>query len=289
MKPPIALLADIEDAFGAIGGIQFVGGGDINHAFRASFRDGDSLFVKWISGQPSDFLRREAEGLALLRSATSGLVIPEVLGTSKLEDGTLWLALEYLEPESPATADWVRLGEGLAALHRRTSAAFGLDHSNYIGLLPQPNARSESWPQFFAMQRLQPQLKLGLRSGVFGAAFAKRIDAICNWMDRLLPDCGPELMHGDLWSGNAMFTQRGPALIDPSVAFGNGEADLAMATLFGGFSPTFFEAYTSAKPLEPKFEERIPIYQLYWVMVHANLFGGGYIRQCTALAASIKV
>ncbi len=289
VKPPVELLADIEDTFGALASIQPIGGGDINHAMRATLRDGQTLFVKWISGQPSDFLQCEAEGLKVLQSAGSGLLIPTVLGTGGLETGLLWLALEYLEPTQPTSADWTAFAEGLAAMHGHHSDAFGLPASNYIGLLAQTNEPSDSWPQFFASRRLQPQLRLGLRGGVFGAAFAKRIDAICTWIDRLLPQCDPELMHGDLWSGNVMFTARGPALIDPSVAFGSGEADLAMAKLFGGFPQAFFEAYESAKPLEAGFAERIPIYQLYWMMVHANLFGGGYINQCSALAANVKV
>ncbi len=283
MKFPIEISEYIEENFTDIVGLQRVHGGDINEAMVVRLEDGASMFVKWIHKAPTDFLASEAEGLHALRSAAHPLVVPEVRAVNVFDSGTQVLMLEYLSPVEPTLPDWAKAGEGLAALHSNTSDAFGWHASNYIGTLPQVNTHCTSWPEFFGQQRLRGQLALGLQKGVFGAAFAKRLDRLVSKLPELLPDATPELTHGDLWSGNIMFTEKGPALIDPSVAYAHGEADLAMSKLFGGFPNAFYDAYNGAKPLIDGWEHRMPLLQLYWVMVHANLFGGHYASQCQSV------
>jgi len=245
--------------------------------------NGSSLFVKWIHKAPSDFLAKEAEGLRALRDAQCPLIIPEVYIVHLFDSGTQTLIMEYLIPSEPSASDWIKAGEGLAALHSNTSEKFGWDSANYIGTLPQQNTWTTSWPHFFGHERLRKQLEMGLRRGVFGAAFAKRLDRLVAMLPDLLPDAAPELTHGDLWSGNILFTASGPALIDPAVAYTHGEADLAMSKLFGGFPIAFYDAYQNVKPLAADWENRISLLQLYWVMAHANLFGGHYVHQCQTI------
>ncbi len=283
MRFPIEISEYIEDHFADIVGLQRVQGGDINEAMMVRLEDGQSLFVKWIRKAPVDFLAKEAEGLQALRKAMHPLIVPEVIAVNVFDSGTQLLALEYLAPVSPSPSDWMKAGEGLALLHANTSETFGWPTSNYIGTLPQENTPSASWPEFFGQQRLRKQLALGLQKGVFGAAFAKRLDRLVAMLPDLLPDAAPEMTHGDLWSGNILFTASGPALIDPAVAYTQGEADVAMSKLFGGFPSAFYDAYKTAKPLIDGWEQRIPLLQLYWLMVHANLFGGHYISQCQSI------
>lgn len=283
MRLPIEISEYIEDHFADIVGLQRVQGGDINEAMMVRLEDGQSLFVKWIRKAPVDFLAKEADGLQALRKALHPLIVPEVIAVNVFDSGMQMLTLEYLTPVNPSSSDWFNAGEGLAALHSNTSVNFGWPSSNYIGTLPQINSPSASWPVFFGQQRLRKQLALGLQKGVFGAAFAKRLDRLVSKLPDLLPDATPELTHGDLWSGNMLFTANGPALIDPAVAYSNGEADLAMSKLFGGFPATFYEAYIASKPLIEGWEQRVPLLQLYWVMVHANLFGGHYVHQCQSI------
>lgn len=286
MRPPVTLLADLEEQFGNLKAVRAVSGGDINHAIHIELQNGESIFVKWIRDAPDNFLRSEADGLDALRQLTS-LVVPEVLATGFAESGLQYLVMEYLDPAEPDRKFWENLGHGLAEMHQLRGDAFGWNHDNYIGHLHQKNGVAESWASFFEEQRLLPQLDLGLRNGVFGAAFAKHIHRICRTLPRRFPDTPPSPMHGDLWSGNILPTSRGPALIDPAFAYGNGEADIALSLLFGGFNADFYTAYNHTNPPEPGFASRVPIYQLYWLMVHANMFGGGYIRECMHIATEI--
>jgi protein-ribulosamine 3-kinase len=283
VKFPIDISEYIQDHFGEIVGLQRVNGGDINESALVRLENDQSMFVKWILKAPPDFLEKEAEGLRALRAAASPLIIPEVYAVQVFESGTQTLIMDYLNPIEPSATDWVKAGEGLAMLHSNTSDTFGWTSNNYIGTLPQENTESDSWPIFFGLERLRQQLFLGLRRGVFGAAFAKGLDRLVAILPSLLPNVAPELTHGDLWSGNILFTSKGPALIDPSVAYAHGEADLAMSKLFGGFPPTFYDAYQQSRPLVPGWESRMQLLQLYWVMVHANLFGGHYVQQCQSI------
>jgi fructosamine-3-kinase len=250
-----------------------LGGGCISPAFRVTVADGRCCFVKTApAGAGGDFFAREAEGLERLGAARA-VRVPAVLGR-----GREWLALEWLEPGVADAGVWERLGRGLARLHGTGAAGYGLATDNYIGVLPQANGWMESWAGFWAERRLRPQLRCA--AGMLGSetrrAFGELLDDLPRRLDPVSAE-GPSLLHGDLWSGNVHMTAEGAALIDPSSYFGHREVDLAMAALFGGFPVAFQEAYTAEWPLAPGATARRAIYQLYYLLVHVNLFGQAYV------------
>ncbi len=226
----------------------------------------------------------EIDGLAALR-ATHAVRVPETVGAGETADGQSWLELEYLELAPLDHASGARLGEQLAEMHRRTgqeeNAAYGWPRDNFIGNTPQSNQSHRTWAGFFAAERLRPQLVLALSNGMArplydqGERLAERLGAF--FLDyRPLPS----LLHGDLWSGNAAQLADGtPVIFDPAVYRGDREADLAMAELFGGFPESFYVAYRAAWPLDPGYEKRKTLYNLYHVLNHFNLFGTGYLNQ----------
>lgn len=267
-----------------------VGGGCIHNATRLELEEGDVAFVKWGARKNVEAggFRAEAAGLDAL-AAAAALRVPEVFGVFDPEEPatepdrpTAWLLLEWLEPGSAGPETWTRLGHGLATLHRTRAERFGAPDDNFIGTLPQPNGWLDDWTTFWRERRLEPQLRLAYRAGHFGAADRRRFDRLLTDLDELLDGAegdGASLLHGDLWSGNAHVLASGePALVDPASYHGHREVDLAMAELFGGFPPAFFYAYDEAWPIEPAYREtRRPIYQLYYLLVHVNLFGGAYV------------
>ena len=172
----------------------------------------------------------------------------------------------------------------MAKLHKHSADSFGLDHHNFIGKLPQSNSQKESWADFFISERIEPQIKLGVDSEKFSPAIFSQLNKLHSVVEKLFPPEKPSLLHGDLWSGNYMYTTNGIASIyDPAVYYGHREMDLAMTRLFGGFTKDFYAGYQSEYPLEDGFEERVQLCNLYPVLVHANLFGGGYIQQAKSL------
>jgi fructosamine-3-kinase len=157
-------------------------------------------------------------------------------------------------------------------------AAFGLDSDNYIASLHQKNHQTDNWADFFIEQRLEPMLGMAYFDKLIPLDFLKKFQTIYTKMNSLFPKEKPALLHGDLWSGNVICDQNGkPCLIDPAIYYGHREMDLAFSRLFGGFDSRFYEAYESILPLEPDFESRIGIYNLYPLLVHLNLFGTAYL------------
>jgi fructosamine-3-kinase len=279
---PESLRRSLGAYLGPVGEARAVSGGSINHAARVDGPNG-AFFVKYSVEAPAGIFAAEARGLEALAAACSGLVVPRVLAVcDDPEPGTpAWLALEWLEPV-PRTADvGERLGRGLAALHR-TGGAWGWDEDNFIGSLPQENAPAGSWAVFWWERRLEPQLRRARTAGRLPGR-EREWERLREALPRLLApaeDDGPSLLHGDLWSGNVVATPRGPALVDPAVYRGHREVDLAMTELFGGFGPDFHAAYEEAWPLRPGYrEERRGVYQLFYLLVHVNLFGGDYVAQ----------
>lgn len=253
-------------------------GGDINRAARMRLADGRELFVKHRPGAPAGMYAAEAAGLAWLAEA-GALRVPVVVAVGE-EGPPRFLALEWLPRGRPGPGHDEALGRGLAALHRSGASAFGLDRDNFIGNLPQPNAPAATWPEFYAARRLEPMARAAVDAGALPPAFLDGLERLCP----RLPDlCGPPeppaRLHGDLWGGNAMTAADGrPVLIDPAVHGGHREVDLAMMRLFGGFGEGVFAAYAEAHPLADGHEDRVELFQLYPLLVHTVLFGGGYAR-----------
>jgi len=259
--------------------VRRLGGGDINDAFELALASDRVVFAKTNGNADRQMFPAEARGLNWLRDARA-LRIPEVLAVSAgRTDEPAFLVLEYVPSGRPGTGFDERLGRGLADLHRAGAPSFGLDHDNFIGRLPQRNATTANWPEFYREHRLGAQLELAVRSGLATGAMRRGFAQLFARLDDLV---GPEepavRLHGDLWGGNLHVDDRGePVLIDPAVYGGHREVDLAMMKLFGGFGRRVFDAYAEVFPLLPGHEDRVALYQLYPLMVHVNHFGGGYV------------
>lgn len=266
----------------SITGAQTVSGGSINHAYRLSTNRGE-FFLKWNASAPDDFFEKEAEGLKLLRSAGTNLRIPGVVASGKSEKGRPgFLLMEYIE--EGRKGDSFRFGAELAKLHLTTAESFGLNYNNYIGSLHQSNKRHKQWNDFFSEERIQPQLEMAVESGKMSRVVYSQWDRVSSKLDNLLPQSTPSLIHGDLWGGNYLFDRSGTAvLIDPAIYYGHPEMDLAFSRMFGGFSAEFYRGYESVTPVEPGFENRIPLLNLYPLLVHANLFGGHYVNEAESV------
>jgi fructosamine-3-kinase len=262
-----------------------VGGGCIHHAARFETTAGD-LFVKWNEDCPPDVFLREAFGLRALRAAGSPLVVPEVRAAAAPSGATpAFIALEYLPPaRGRHAADDEALGRGLAALHRHTAPAFGFPVPTYCGSTLQDNTESPSWTRFYGERRLGALERLLDAEGRLEPADRRALGRLQERLPDLLPvPPAPSLIHGDLWSGNVIGTERGPGLVDPACAHADREMEFGITTLFGGFSDRFFAAYEEAWPLPAGWRERNPLYQLYHLLNHYLIFGGSYGAEARAV------
>jgi protein-ribulosamine 3-kinase len=288
-----ALRAALEIAVGApILRVEPVSGGDINDAHAVSLGDGRTVFVKSNASADRRLFPAEARGLAFL--AEPGVLrVPKVLAVSNPDDTTTpcFLVLEYLEPGRRVRDFDERLGRGLALFHRSGESGpghFGLDHDNFIGRLPQSNRTHAVWADFYREERLGAQLRLASDAGRATTRMRRELDRLLSRLGDLVgKEEPPSRLHGDLWGGNLHVDDRGePCLIDPACYFGHREVDLAMMRLFGGFGDRVFAAYEEAFPLADGHRQRVPLYQLYPLLVHLNLFGGSYAgaveRACAA-------
>lgn len=220
----------------------------------------------------------EAEALGLKHlSAAKAIRIPHVIGTGEC-GGHSFILLEFID-SAPRRRDFMeRFGRRLACLHRQTQPFFGFDHDNYMGSLPQQNRIHDNYPDFFREERLEPQVRMAACKGYLTSQELSAFNRLFGILDSLLPAAKPALVHGDLWSGNFMVDDKGePCLIDPAVHYGNRESEIAMTTLFGGFDPDFYRAYQEEWPMEPGWQERLGVYNLYPLLIHVNLFGSGYL------------
>jgi fructosamine-3-kinase len=255
-------------------GLERLGGGSVGQVFLARMAGSRPVVVKIDeSGRPE--LALEGYMLSYL-AAHSRLPVPAVLHC----DGSL-LVMEYRTGQSifPALAQ-IHAAELLADLHQITAPAFGFERDTLIGALPQPNPWTDSWLEFFGQHRLRYMAAEAAEAGRLPSAFLPRLERLCSQLDRWLaePD-QPSLLHGDAWSGNILARAgRITAFLDPAIYYGHPEIELAFTTLFGTFGAPFFRRYEELKPLAPGFmNERKDLYNLYPLLVHVRLFGGGYV------------
>lgn len=287
MYLPEALQVSIEENLGiTIQSSHYCSGGDINQSAQLQTNDG-YLFVKWNADSPPNMFSTEAQGLNILRE-TQTLRIPKVIAVQESTPSCpAYLVLEWLESGSSKSHTNDQLGEGLANLHLIHAQKHGLDHDNYIGRLPQPNAQLDNWAEFYAEERIRPQMELARQNGRLPNHRERILNDLIKKLPTLLPSENPpaSLLHGDLWRGNVMTLSDGtPAIIDPAVYYGHREIELAFTELFGGFSSRFYAAYNAVYPIESGYEKRKSLYQLYPMMTHMNLFGGGYGNSVETIA-----
>jgi fructosamine-3-kinase len=256
-----------------------VSGGDASEAAQLTLEDGRRIFVKTREGCASDTFVRESEALEWLRDARA-FRVPRVLAVSNGNDASPpFLALAWIE-SAPRVRDWdERLGRGLAVLHRAGVPSFGAAHDGYLATFPQPNAPCDTFAEFWVTRRLEPQLRRALDAGLGSSAIKRGFERVFARIDTLVgPPESPSRLHGDLWNGNVLTDESGlPVLIDPAPYGGHREIDLAMMRLFGGFQERVYSAYEEQYPLSPGAAERIPLWQLYPLLVHVNLFAGSYV------------
>jgi protein-ribulosamine 3-kinase len=264
--------------------VHAAGGGCINTARVIVGSDGRRFFVKTNHARYLAMFEAEAEGLEAIR-ATGTLRVPRPIcsGTSADE---AWLVLEYLEMGGRGSA--TELGRRLAALHRHTWDRYGWHRDNTIGSTPQVNTPSDDWIAFYRDRRLGYQYALAARRGAPRRLLdrgERLMRGLAGFFVGYRP--APSLLHGDLWGGNFAYSGGEPVIFDPAVYYGDREADLAMTELFGGFTGEFYAAYREAWPLEAGYRVRRDLYNLYHVLNHFNLFGGGYLNQAERMTDAL--
>ena len=246
-----------------------VSGGCINNCFRVDTSLG-CFFLKWGKGGSSEMFKCEARGLNLIKKNSLSLSVPKIVSYNKN-----YLLMEFVGGGEKNNLFWEKLGRGVSEMHKTTNSLYGLNYDNFIGSLSQKNNFEKNWSDFFINQRLVPQLSLG----GFSKSFLLSFDKLFVKLDSLFPKESPALLHGDLWSGNFLVGPSLPVLVDPSVYFGFREIDIAMSSLFGGFDIRFYDSYNELNPLSDGWEDRLDLCNLYPLLVHINLFGGGYYNQ----------
>lgn len=263
-----------------------ISGGDINEAYGLTLTDGKCIFMKTNKKENSSLFTAEAAGLdAIAQTKTIGT--PQILGVGTDEErgGFSFLLLEFIFGKSRNKNYWEDFARQLSEMHRAETAGlvsggkYGFRCGNYIGMHSQVNTGYESWTGFFRDCRLEPQFRDAAR--YFDKEELRRITRLLDRIDKILVEPEyPSLLHGDLWGGNVIAGNDGAAwLIDPAVYVGHAEADLAMTELFGGFPPVFYDAYKEAAPLQPGYERRRDVYNLYHLLNHLNLFGRMYLPE----------
>ena len=265
--------------YGGIEEARPASGGCINNGIHLTTQKGVCFFLKTNGTAPPDMFAREAEGLRALALPDAPRV-PQVYLV-----GERFLLLEGLGRNMHSGPDfWPRLGRELAHLHQHVNDQFGFAHDNYIGSTPQPNPWTKDGYRFFGEHRLHFQARLARKRGLLSAVQEQAVERIIQRLPELIPPQPASLIHGDLWRGNVIADARGaPALIDPAAHFGWAEAELGMTILFGGFPDAFYRAYRETRPIPPGLRERVPIYNLYHLLNHVNLFGTSYLGQVQAI------
>ncbi len=256
-----------------------VAGGDIATATRLRLSSGVTALMKTLTHAPEGFFEAEAAGLRWLGEVDDGVPVPRVLGAD-----AECVIIEWVEPATRTNLEAAsHFGQRLAATHRAgwkgtAEGAFGWERDGFIGRLPMPNRPAATWPEFYATRRVLPYLKLARDRDAISAEDAAAVEGVIGRLPALLPEEPVARLHGDLWNGNCIWGQDGLVhVVDPAAHAGHRELDLAMLALFGlPQLPRVMQAYDEAWPLAEGWEDRLGVHQLFPLLVHAAMFGGGY-------------
>lgn len=254
--------------------IKAIEGGSINEAFYVRTDDAQ-YFMKYHADSPKDFFKSEAIGLRLIKE-TGTISVPNYISYSD-QTGNAFLLMEWIEGKRAPDTE-VILGQKLAKLHRCFGRMHGFQNDTYIGLLPQPNELSANWLEYYRTFRLGSQIEQGIEKGVILGERRKKLDIFIQRLDEWIPSfVEPSYLHGDLYVGNWIVGPGGePYIVDPSFLYGDRHFEIAYTELFGGFSEKFYATYNESFPLRDDYDDIKPIYQLYYLIAHLNLFGESY-------------
>ena len=258
-----------------------VGGGSINESYKIS-TDTESFFVKTntINVFENGFIE-EIYGLQFLKENT--VLVPEIICSGSFNEH-IFLVLEWIASGNKTDLFWKNFAQQLVKLHQQKGSFFGLETNNYMGELVQKNSYSNNFSDFFIENRLKPQVKLAFDNKLLHSKNTYQFESLYKQLETIFPKEEPCAIHGDLWSGNFICNSNEQVvLIDPAVYYGHREIDLAMTTLFGGFSLNLYKFYNENYPIENEFEHRKDIYNLYPLLIHLNLFGPSYLRSIEAI------
>ena len=260
-----------------IDSFSHVGGGSINDTYKVNSNEGTFFVKKNSASLYPQMFEKEALGLKILNNAKT-IELPEVIAYGESGNDS-FLILKFINSRSKSDSFWDDFGRQLASLHKNSDKHFGLNHDNYIGSLHQSNNKHDKWSDFFREERLEKQVRLSRNNGAIDAGTVTAFDRFYARLENIFPSEPPALLHGDLWGGNFMVSEKGnPVIIDPAVYYGHREMDLGMSKLFGGFDQQFYNSYNTHYPLENGWKERLDYCNLYPLLVHVNLFGGGYLQ-----------
>ena len=262
--------------------VTSVSGGDINDAYKIVTKE-ETFFAKVNTGNNSKaILKTEALGLELLK-AKGNINVPEVILLENLNHKTV-LILNWIDIGYSSSETSLNFATQLARLHQTYNSKFGLDFDNFIGTLTQINNYTDEWLEFYNLNRIQYQLKLAIDTGQLETNEIKKSHKMFRNIEQDFPMVKPSLLHGDLWSGNYIINKNSQVIfIDPAVYFGHREIDIAMMKLFGGFDNEIYSIYNSIMPLDHDWQNRLKFYQLYYILVHVNLFGGSYTNSARSI------
>lgn len=271
----------------ALNSMRPVSGGDINDSYQIHTHSGETWFLKLNrKNAPKEIITTEYESLILLKKYG----VKNIPGSFTLLENktTAGLLIEYYE-SSPTNNNWDQFFSDLANMHKTSGEQFG-GKNNYIGRLPQKNTEHHSWKDFYITCRLEPQIQTAIDQKRLSLSVISKVNSLYHRIKDTCPEEKPSLIHGDLWGGNILITQKKTLLIDPCAHFGHREMDFAMMDLFGGFPPVSSQtSYNDIYPIEPGFDLRKEMYQLYYLLVHLNIFGLGYLSRVEQIIHKFSV